>query len=67
MSYIENHLRNWLLNHKCINLSCVEKSCGMKQRDLSFFVNERRHLKVDEFFKVSKFLGDYGFVSLDSE
>lgn len=67
MSYSENHLRDWLRQHNCLNISCIEKACNIKQRNLSFFINEQRRISVDEYNSVCKFLLNYGFRALNAE
>lgn len=67
MSYKENHLREWLINHKCINISCLEKQCNIKAKNLAFFKSEQRRIGIDEYNTVTKHLLNYGYIPLNDE
>lgn len=67
MNYKENHLLNWFNDHPCINISCVEKHCSIKPRNLNYFVKKKRRLGVDEFNRIENYLLNYGYIEYENK
>lgn len=67
LSYSENHLRNFLLDHPAINISKIEMICKIPKDTLRHFVKSRRNISEKYLEIIICQLERYGYKSMDSE
>ena len=68
MSYKNHHLRQWLLEHPCISLRCVEKHADVPKDTIRLFVKEHREALPEKHFdSIIQVVSDYGYKPMDDE
>ena len=67
MIYENNHIREWLINHKIISISKLERACKMPKDTLRHFKEERREVPLKYRETLLNALMEYGYTSLYSE
>lgn len=67
MTYENNHIRQWLISHKIISISKLEKVCNMPKDTLRHFKEERRELPIKYRETLLNALLDYGYTPLYAE
>ena len=67
MTYEENNIRKWLIEHSLINISKLENFCDMPKDTLRHFKEERRKLPNKHIDKLIIEISKYGFVGLNEE
>lgn len=67
MAYAQKHLLDWLNNHPCISIECLEGMAESPQNTLRHFLKERRNLPDKHFKNIVSVLLNYGYIPLKSE
>ena len=55
------NLKQWLEDHPCINMACIESEANIPAKTLVHFKNGRRDLNKDHLEKLIPVLNKYGF------
>lgn len=64
MIYAQQHLRRWLIEHKCINITKLEREASVPVDTVRHFLKERRPISDANRKSVENVLHAYGYASI---
>lgn len=67
MSYEDNNIRNWLIEHSLINISKLEQDCDIPKDTIRHFKEDRRNLPLKHKKSLVDAIAKYGYKSLTDE
>lgn len=67
LTYSQNHLQKFLIEHPAINISQIETICKLPTDTMRHFMKDRRNIPIKYFNIVVAELIKYGFNPIDSE